>query len=129
MKKKRILFLNLSLWELARLVFLVIVFPGSFYGAFVLYTEPLLLMLLLGSGNLLIPAGSFYLYFTGKTSAPLVLLLVAGKCLQLFTCVIGILPVAARVLQSRREPSFSDPYPTAALLAIIFQIDLIFLVV
>jgi hypothetical protein len=127
MMPKRIRYIALSLWELIRLVLVIIVLSSSLFGTIILRIETLLLFLLLGSGNLLIPAGALYFYFTQKKSVPLSILLVVGKIISLFPCFLSLLVILSGLAQNR--PTSSNAlYPIfAVILVIIFFIDLIFI--
>ncbi|HEQ72259.1 MAG TPA: hypothetical protein ENN69_07205 [Spirochaetia bacterium] len=129
MKTKRFLFLNLALWELIRLVALLVVLSITLREANLIRTEMIVLLLVLGSGNLLVPAVSLVVYVRNRTDSQSVIILIAGKALELFPCLLGILAVLGRMVRGFSGPPFNLPLVQGLILAAIFLIDLLFLVI
>jgi hypothetical protein len=125
---KRILYPILAGWETVRLVVLIGLLSFSFIGVFFPRGDILILSLLLGVGNLLVPAGALYLFFTGTVSRPLRLVLAAAKLLGLFTALLGFLAVFVQFIQSTlAEAPLPRLFFEAFALLFIFLLDLIFL--
>ncbi|MBN2353476.1 MAG: hypothetical protein JXD23_12965 [Spirochaetales bacterium] len=130
MAGKRILYPVLAGWEIVRLLACVGLLAFAFSGSLFPRGEIMAFALLLGSGNLLVPFGALYLFFTGVSSRPLRLTMVAAKALGLFSSILGFAVVFFHFVASAAAefstPS-SKPFFEASILFFIFFIDLIFL--
>ncbi len=130
MARKPILYPALAGWEIVRLLVLIVLLAYASLGALFPRGEIVALSLLLGGGNLIVPFGALYLYFSGVPSRPLRLTLVAAKVLGLFT---GALACAAVFIQfigmiaADAQSSSPKSFFEGSVLAFIFLIDLIFL--
>jgi hypothetical protein len=100
MARQRKLYPALAVWEIIRLLVLIGLVAYAALGVLFPTGEIIVLCLLLGAGNLIVPFGAFYLHFTGVASRPLRLALVAAKVLGLFTCVLGFLSIFLRFIGS-----------------------------
>ncbi len=129
MAGKRIVLPLLSVWEICRFLFLIIILSRFLSGGLFPDGDALVLVLLLGNGSLLVPAGALYLFITKKHSTSLVLVLCIAKITGLFTCLLALGSAAAGFFRSLGELSAAGPYFfEGAGLFIIFLMDLIFLV-
>jgi hypothetical protein len=130
MRKKRFLYLGLAFWELVRLVLLVFMITEAVLGAFVSSSETLLLFLLLGSGNLLVPAGALFLYFSEKKSPAMSFLLIAGKIIELFPCFLVLLFFLSSFIEIFSSSALlRQTLMEGIILLAIFAIDLLFLII
>jgi hypothetical protein len=130
MNGKRILYPALAGWEIVRLLGLIGLLSYVMSDSLFPRGEITAFSLLLGVGNLIVPFGALYLFFTGASSRSLRLALVAAKALGLFS---GVLCFAVVFLDFLRNAAaeFATPSPDAfyegSALFLIFLIDLIFL--
>ncbi len=129
MAEKRTVFPLLAFWEACRVAMLVILLHQYLPADPAAAGQAFFFVLLLASGNLIVPAGALYLFLTKKHSAPLILTLCAAKIAGLFTCLLGL---GAAVIGFFRAMSAPAPLGTFSLQGmgclIIFLIDLIFLI-
>ncbi len=130
MTRKPLLYPALAGWEIVRLLALIGLLAYASLGVLFPRGEIIALCLLLGGGNLLVPFGALYLFFSGASSRPLRLTLVASKVLGLFTGALACASVFIQfIAQAAGDPPASSPksFFEGSVLAFIFLIDLIFL--
>lgn len=80
----------LALWELIKFCLLSYTLAFAFLGLLNPPPEKLLLLFCLGSGSLLIPAGSLYLFFSRQSFPSMTILFIVGKTTFLIPCLFSL---------------------------------------
>lgn len=128
MTAKRAVFLIQSVWELLRFLALFAVLVVGFSAALLADRQAVLGLVLLGSSQLVLPAGLVFLFLDPGRFAPLASLIRLGKVLEVFS---EVLLLAAQPfdggLQRLALPFIPDRFSGLAILLTITLIDLVFL--
>ena len=128
MKIKRILLLINSLWELARFLLLFLALSFAFRSALLADRSTIYWLILLGSGQLVLPAGMVMLYLDPSRFAPLLNLVRLGKFLGILAGLLLLFlspfGAALRFSAGLGLPSALVPYTIVVGASIV---DLVFL--
>lgn len=118
----------LALWELVKLCLLSYTLAFSFLGYLNPPPEQLLLLFSLGSGYLLIPAGSLYLFFSRQSLPSFIILFIVGKIISLIPCLFSLFFSTFNLLPALYTGNIGEALSLKLFsLFIIFVFDLIFL--
>jgi hypothetical protein len=129
MKRKRIVLPLLSFWEACRLLFIILILSRFLPTELLAGRDSLAIVILLGIGNLFIPAGALYLFFTDKHSTSLLLVFCIAKITGIFTCLLALGTAAFVFFRGQNDPdTVRSLFMEGAGLLIIFFMDLIFLI-
>jgi len=130
MKARRALLVVGSVWELARFFLVLFLFAAVLRATAGAGTWVFPWLIVAGSGNLVLCAGSALLALFPARYAPLVALLRLGKILSLFAFILLAISGALRVAAGLAVAGFGRGGLTAdVLLVAVFVLDLLFLAV